>query len=147
VFTLTVTTEVRLVYLILTVLMSSYITCSISLFYKYKYILVVFTLTMTTEHLFVLQNVLHGPHQETRKNCVVSVEYLILCRLTLVMFVLVYLFCTQTGLVYYIFGCVSLSFLYNPLVPSLYSVIWILIHLIMHEVLYLSFPTVSFQCQ
>ena len=55
VFTLTVMTEVRSVYFILTVLMSSYITCSISLFYRYKYILVVFTLTVTTEHLFVLQ--------------------------------------------------------------------------------------------
>jgi len=39
-----------------------------------------------------------------------SVEYLILCGLTLVMFILVYLFRAQTGSIYYIFGCVSLSF-------------------------------------
>ena len=38
VFTLTVMTEVRSVYFILTVVISSYITSSISVFYRYKYI-------------------------------------------------------------------------------------------------------------
>ena len=57
-FTLAMMTEVHSVYLILTVLTSSYITCSISLFYRYKYMLVMFTLAMTTEHLFVLQKFL-----------------------------------------------------------------------------------------
>ena len=39
-----------------------------------------------------------------------------------------------------VFHCLSPR-VYNPLVLSLYPVIWILIHLIMCEVLYLSFPT------
>ena len=58
------TTEICSVYLILTVLTSSHITCRFSLFYRYKYILVVFSLTVMTEILIVLQNLPHLPNSK-----------------------------------------------------------------------------------
>ena len=61
-------TEVCLFYLTLTVIMCSLITCRF-LFYRYEYILVVFSLTMTTEILVVLHSGLGRTQKKKEANC------------------------------------------------------------------------------